>query len=137
MQVLNVHDAEYSRKRLNALSSGGRKATGSCGLVAAIIGTATHDCFGSNSKHRGSALSYFNGPLYAHHKVCKPDYISNGAVIQAAVDMGYEWFRVGARSPNVYFYMNLELPRAYRDGKRPVEGVPIIVMDHNARMLSE
>jgi len=88
----------------------------------------------SKNKH-GAKFSY--GLKHLVEKVCKPDYISNGALIQAAVDMGYEWFRVGARSPNVYFYMNLELPRAYRDGKRPVEGVPIIVMDHNARMLSE
>ena len=59
-------------------------------------------------------------------RVCNPDYVSNGALIQAAIDLGYEWFREDAASPNVYFYMTLNLPRAYRDGKRPVADVEII-----------
>ena len=70
--------------------------------------------YASKPKTRSKRRAVYSYTLkHTIERGCESGYVSNGAAIQAAVDLGYEFIQHQPDSLNVSFFMTLNLPADY------------------------
>jgi hypothetical protein len=70
--------------------------------------------YASKPKTRNKRRAVYSyGLKHIIERGCESGYVSNGAAIQAAVDLGYEFCQHEADNINVSFFMRLRLPADY------------------------